>query len=151
MEVETRRTVFKNPLALIGLGLLLCSLVGLVLAIGNLVSLQYTPDKLVQRLQEQYASILAQAGVSPEIVQRIRSGDLIPETLRSEFSKEQAQALKVFEDHLPVLIKAVSQATEKSRRKSQIAIGVCIVLMMVGAILTARGFRQRKTARSQPT
>ena len=146
MELPTRRTVFKNPLALIGLGLVFCSLVGLVLAIGNLVSLQYTPDKLVQRLHEQYASILAQADVPTEIVHRIHSGDLIPEALRSKLSKDQAQALKVVEDHLPGLIKAVSQAMEKSRRKSQIAIGVCIVLMMVGAILTARGFRQRKTA-----
>jgi hypothetical protein len=145
MEFPTRRAVFKNPLALIGVGLVFCSLVGLVLAIGNLVSLQYTPDKLVQRLHEQYASILAQADVPTDIVQRIHRGDLIPETLRSELSKEQAQAIKVVEDHLPVLIKAVSQATEKSRRKSHIAIGVCIVLMMVGAILTARGFRQRKS------
>ena len=146
MEVPTRRAVFKNPLALIGVGLVFCSLVGLVLAIGNLVSLQYTPDKLVQRLHEQYASILAQADVPTEIVNRIHSGDLIPEALRSKLSKEQAQELKVVEDHLPRLITAVSQATEISRRKSQIAIGVFIVLMMLGSILAVRGFRQRKTA-----
>ena len=146
MELPTRRTFFKNPLALIGLGLVFCSLVGLVLAIGNLVSLQFTPDKLVQRLHEQYASILAQADVPTEIVNRIHSGDLIPEALRSKLSKDQAQELKLVEDHLPRLITAVSQATEISRRKPQIAIGVFIVPMIVGVLLTVKGFRQRKTA-----
>jgi hypothetical protein len=146
MEIATRRTVFKNPLALIGLGFVFCSLVGLVLAIGNLVSLQYTPDKLVQSLREQYASMLAHADVPPEIVHRIHSGDLISEALRSKLSKHQARELKLVEDHLPKLIAAVSQATEISRRKSQIAILVFIVPMMLGVILTVKGFRQRKTA-----
>ena len=149
MEIPIRRSVFKNPLALIGLVLVVGSFVGLILAVGNLVSLQYTPDKLVQKLYEQYASILAQSDVPTEVVERIQKGDLIPETIRSELSNDQARTLKTVEDHLPRLINAVSEATEISRGKSHFAIGLFVVLLVVGAVFTAIGFRSRKTAASK--
>ena len=149
MQGGTRRTVFKNPPALIGLALVFGSFVGLVLAIGNLVSLQYTPRKLVERLSEQYALTLTEAGVSPDIVHRVQSGDVISEAVRSKLSREQVQALKLVENALPALINAVSQATEVSRQKSHTGIGVCAILMVVGAVLAARAFRKTKRPRSE--
>lgn len=150
MDVATRISVFKNPLAWIGLGFVFVSLAGLVLAIGNLVSLQYIPLNLVQQLREQDASILTSVGVPPEIVQRIQSGELISDAERSKLSKDQTRVLKIIEDQLPVMINALSQAAETSRNKSKIGIGVCIILLIVGAVLTAIAFRQTKRLRSEP-
>lgn len=150
MGVATRTSVFKNPLAWIGPGLVFISLAGLVLAIGNLVSLQYIPLNLVQQLREQDASILTSVGVPPEIVQRIKSGELISDAERSKLSKEQTRVLKIIEDQLPVMINALSQAAEISRNKSKIGIGVCIILIIVGAVLIAIAFRQIKRLAREP-
>ena len=132
----------------VGITIVLGSVIALVLAVGTIVSLGYVPASLIQQARELHGSMLAADGLPDVVVQQVRTGELIPEELRTELSEDDAEALEFAEKVLSGLMQAATAAAEKSRSKSQIGIGVSLAAMILGAILTARGFRQGSRSRA---
>jgi hypothetical protein len=53
----------KRPAFLLGLLISILSVCGIILATGNLISLQHTSDRLSTSIREQYRQRLSQAGI----------------------------------------------------------------------------------------
>ena len=132
----------RRPAVFVGITIVLGSVIGLVLADGTLVSLEYLPTDLIQQARELHGSRLAAEGLPDIVVQRFRTGELIIEDLRAELSEDDAQTLEFAEEVLSALMQAAADAAQQARSRSQIGIVVCFAALILGAILTARGLRR---------
>ena len=106
-----------------GLVVVAVSVIGLAAAVGNMVSLQYTPSKLLLQLRDSQAGRLAAKGLPDELVAHVRAGDDIPQRLRAGLSEEQLRDVDWFlQEILPSIAEAIDLAAAESRKKSQIGI-----------------------------
>jgi len=135
-------------MVLAGITIVLISMIGLVLAVGTILSLGYVPTSLIERFREQYGSVLAAEGLPDVVVQLFRTGELLPEELVAELSEDDAEALAFANEVLSSIMQAATDAAEFSRSKSRIGVGVCLATMILGAILIARGYRQGRQPRA---
>ncbi len=149
MKHVTSRSL-RRPLVLVGITIVLSSTIGLVLAVGTIVSLGYVPTSLIQQARQMHGSKLAADGLSEEVVQLVRTGELIPEELRVELSEDDLEVLRFTEQVLSALMQAATDAAKQSKSKSQIGIAVCLAALILGAIITARGFRQGASSAASP-
>ena len=140
MPVTTRSP--RRPLVLVGITIVVGSVIGLVLAVGTILSLGYVPTSLIEQVREQHGFMLAADGLPDEVVRLVRTGELIPEALVAELSKDHAEALELTKKVLSSLMRAAADAVEISRSRSWIGVGVSLAAMILGAILTTLGLRQ---------
>ena len=143
---DAMRYQFANAWLIAGMALLVGSLIGLTLAIGNLLSLQHTPMKLLAQLREQHAARLAEAGLPPELVVQVKEGKLISESQRPQLSKDQLRSVELFEDLLRNLAAAIESAAEQSRQKSQFGIVLFVVVLLLGLLISAKGIHSKQAA-----
>ncbi len=146
--MSAQQRPLRRPLVLVGITIVLSSVIALVLAVGTILSLGYVPTSLIQQVRELHGFKVAADGLPDEVVQLVRTGELIPEELVAELSEDDAEALALTKKVLSSLMQAAIDAVEISRGKSQIGVGVSLAAMILGAFLTARGFRQGSRPRA---
>jgi len=134
--MNARPAIFRR---VAGVTLTLGSVIGLVLAIGNLLSLEHTPLKLLAQFRDMHATWLAETGLPPEVIDQFKQGQAIGETQRTALSTDHLRTVDLLEQMMMTTAAAIEVAAAQSRRRSFVAIGICAVALPIGILCIARG------------
>jgi hypothetical protein len=144
MIETTQHGVLKRPRFLLGLGIAILSICGIVLAAGTLISLQQTPDKLLNAFRKQHGQILSKAGVPTDLIESFVTGETFPTNVIADLTEEQRRVVSMAQEALPAMATAVRQAAAESRTKSRWGIAISSVLLLFSIVLLGSESRRAK-------
>ena len=149
MEQSGQASIFKNRFAIFGIALIVVALIGLVIAVMGIASLQFSPEELIAKMDQKVLLEIQKTGLPERLLKKAASkkhgkDTTITDFERGKLSPEQAFALQRAEVEAAKLQKPMDQASAKAQIKVKIILDSCLVMMVVAGILIFKAYKDTK-------